>query len=158
MRRWLGWAAIGWLLAACALALALYGGGSTAATLDARTAALAQQLRCPVCQGESVADSPSGIAKSMRGVIRRRLEQGQSPDQIKSYLVSAYGRWILLSPPASGLGTLAWLGPPLLIAGGLGLLLALVTDWRRRGRLPEGDARSAYLRRVREELAADSVE
>jgi cytochrome c-type biogenesis protein CcmH/NrfF len=72
--------------------------------------------------------------------------------------VSTYGSWILLSPPASGLGSLAWLGPPLLVVGGLGLLLTLVTAWRRRGKLPQREAKAAYLRRVREELAADSTE
>lgn len=153
MKRWLGWIAIGWLLALCVLALTLYGNAAPRTSLDDRTRAVAQQLRCPVCQGESVADSPSGIARSMRGIIRRRLAEGQSPDQIKAYFVSKYGTWILLSPPTSGLGALAWLGPPLLLLGGLGLLVTLVLFWRASGRNAGADIESVYLARVRRELA-----
>lgn len=155
MRRWLGWIAIAWLLAVCALALVAYGSPAAAVTLDDRTRAVAVQLRCPVCQGESVADSPSGIAESMRSLIRQRLQSGQSPEAIKAYLVSRYGNWILLAPPSSGIGSLAWLAPPLLLLGGFALLATLVADWRSRGRTRETGGRSAYLERVRSELVAN---
>ena len=155
MRRWLGWIAIGWLLALCAIALVAYGSPQHA-SLDDRTQALARQLRCPVCQGESVADSPSGIAQTMRLTIRKRLAQGQSPEQIRGYFVSRYGSWILLAPPASGVGNLAWLAPPLLLLGGIALLLTLVADWRSRGRGRLAAGKDAYLDRVRAELAAES--
>jgi len=158
MRRWMGWIAIGWLLALCALALAAYGTPPAHATLDDRTRAVAQGLRCPVCQGESVADSPSDIAGAMRAEIRRRLARGQSPDEIKRFLVSKYTDWILLAPPASGVGSIAWLAPPLLFLGGLGLLLTLVLDWRTRGRSPAGGAKPAYLERVRAEVAGERLE
>ena len=134
MRTWLGWIAIAWLLGLCAVALVAYGGQTRAGSLDDRARAVALQLRCPVCQGESVADSPSDIAKAMRGDIRSRLARGQSPNQIKAFYVSRYGSWILLSPPSSGVGGLAWLAPPLLVVGGVGLLLTLIVDWRSRGR------------------------
>lgn len=156
MKRWLGWIAIGWLLVLCAVTLAAYGSPASGSSLDERTRAVAQQLRCPVCQGESVADSPSDIARAMRGMIRQRIARGQSADAIKSYFVSRYGAWILLAPPASGVGSLAWLAPPLLVLGGVGLLLTLVAGWRRRGEDRSPGAKATYLERVRAELAADS--
>lgn len=154
MRRWLGWIAIGWLLAVCAVALILYGGGSSRPSLTDQTRAIALQLRCLVCQGESVADSPSSFSADIRAAIMRRLRAGQSPDQIKSALVRSYGDRILLAPPASGVGALAWLGPPLLLLGGAGLLVTLVVDWRSRGRRQGERAGDLYLARVRAELAA----
>lgn len=158
MRRWLGWIAIGWLLALCAVSLAAYGNSVAAPSLNARARAVEQQLRCPICQGESVADSPSGIAKAMRTEIRQKLAAGQSPAQIKASFVAAYGDWILLAPPTSGMGNVAWLAPPLLFLGGLGLLVTLVLEWRTRGQSAAGDVRGSYIDRVRAELAADSVE
>lgn len=158
MRRWLGWVAIAWLIALCAVALLAYGNPRTPASLDDRARAVEQQLRCPICQGESVADSPSDIAKSMRAEIRHDLAVGKSPAWIKAYFVSRYSTWILLAPPASGLGNFAWLAPPLLFLGGLGLLVTLVLEWRRGGAVKTGYSRQAYLDRVRAELAAENAE
>jgi cytochrome c-type biogenesis protein CcmH len=155
MRRWLGWVAICWLVALCALALLAYGSPDGATSLDDRTRAVAQQLRCPVCQGESVADSPSAISKEMRTIIRTRLAEGQSPDAVKAYIVSRYGNWILLAPPVSGIGGLAWLTPPLLVLGGLVLLAVLIFDWRRRGAGPTSSAKMPHVWRVRSEVGAD---
>src|SRR5947209_7059082 len=71
------------------------------ASLADQARSVAVQLRCPICQGESVYDSPSGLAQSMRGVIRHRLQEGQTPAQVTAYFVQRYGSWILLAPPAS---------------------------------------------------------
>jgi cytochrome c-type biogenesis protein CcmH len=157
MRRWLGWIAIGWILALCVVAVLAYGRPAATQSLDDRTRAIALQLRCPICQGESVADSPSDISKAMRVLIRRKLAEGESSAQIKAYFVGRYGQWILLAPPSSGIGDLAWLGPPLLILGGAGLLLTLAADWRRRARSPT-TADLTYVERVRQELATDPGE
>jgi cytochrome c-type biogenesis protein CcmH len=156
VRRQLGWIAIVWLVLLCAVAVLTYGGRTSRQSLDARTQAVASGFRCLVCQGESVAESPSGFARNVRALIRRQLKDGRSPDQIRSYLVSRYTESILLEPPASGLGNLAWLAPPLLLLGGLGLLATLVYDWRRRGRdTAVSGRRAAYLARVRADLAAE---
>lgn len=152
MRRWLGWIAIGWLLILCAVALLAYGRASPSTSLNERTLAVARELRCPVCQGESVADSESGISQGMRAIIRRKLAAGQSPDSIKQYFVARYGNKILLAPPSNGIGDVAWLAPPLLVAGGLGLLITLVFDWRSRSRVPLSSIGDSYLERVRFEL------
>src|SRR6186997_3175590 len=66
--------------------------------LEARTSAVAATLRCPVCQGESIQESPSALAQQMRAVVRDRLRAGHTPDQIRAYFVSRYGEWILLEP------------------------------------------------------------
>lgn len=153
MRPWLGWIAIGWLLVLCVVALLAYGRATPTASLSDRTLAVAQELRCPVCQGESVADSQAGISQGMRAIIRRKLSQGQSPDAIKQYFVARYGNKILLAPPSTGIGDVAWLAPPLLVVGGFGLLLTMVYDWRSRSRLPPAATDAGYLARVRAELA-----
>jgi cytochrome c-type biogenesis protein CcmH len=152
--RWLGWIAIGWLLLVCALGLVAYGRPSNNPSLHQRTMSIAADLKCLVCQGESVADSPSGFAQGIRGEIAARLRQRQSADQIKSFLVSRYGDRILLAPPDNGIGRIAWLGPPVLVGAGIVLLVLLVIDWRRRGQTPIPASRDDYLERVRAELAA----
>lgn len=156
MKRWLGWLAIGWLLILCTVALVAYGQALPTASLADRTLGVARDLRCPVCQGESVADSQSGISKGIRAIIRRKLAQGQSADSIKHYFVARYGNRILLAPPSSGIGSVAWLAPPLLVAGGVGLLLTLIADWRARSRIPLPAGADIYLERVRYELAQGS--
>lgn len=154
MRRWLGWIAIGWLLLLCGAALLAYGNPAPHTSLNDRTMAIARDLRCLVCQGESVADSPSGFSQGIRGEIRRRLQAGQSSDEIENFLISKYGDKILLAPPQSGIGNLAWLAPPVLVVAGAILLIMLVLDWRRQGQMPVAARREDYLERVRAELAA----
>lgn len=68
--------------------------------LEARTNAVAAQLRCPVCQGVSIQDSPAELAQQMRDLVREQLRTGKSPDEVKAYFVSKYGEWILLQPRA----------------------------------------------------------
>jgi cytochrome c-type biogenesis protein CcmH len=94
----------------------------------------------------------------MRAIIRRKLAQGESSDSIKRYFVARYGNKILLAPPSSGIGTVAWLAPPLLVLGGMGLLLTLVLDWRSRSRIPVSSAGAGYLERVRAELSRSDAE
>ena len=104
---------------------------SADSTLEARTSALAATLRCPVCQGESIQDSPSELAQQMRAVVRDRLRAGESPDEVKAYFVSRYGEWILLEPKMTGLNILLYVLPVLLVVGGLGLVVVLVRRWTR---------------------------
>lgn len=97
--------------------------------LEARTTAVASTLRCPVCQGESIQDSPSELAKQMRAVVRDRLRSGETPDQVKAYFVSRYGEWILLEPTMTGLNILLYALPVVLVIGGLVLIAFLVRRW-----------------------------
>ncbi|HMG70040.1 MAG TPA: cytochrome c-type biogenesis protein [Gemmatimonadaceae bacterium] len=97
--------------------------------LEAKTRAVALTLRCPVCQGESIEDSPSGLARQMRAVVRERLRSGETPDEVKAYFASKYGEWILLEPTMSGLNILLYVFPVLLVVGGLALVAFLVRRW-----------------------------
>jgi cytochrome c-type biogenesis protein CcmH len=98
-------------------------------TLDQRVYNVASQLKCPVCQGESVADSPSVIALQMRGVIRKQLQSGKSEQEVIQYFVSNYGEQIAWSPPWQGFSLLAWLVPIGLLIGGVLLLFFTLRNW-----------------------------
>jgi len=99
--------------------------------LDEQVRAIASRLRCPVCQNESVADSPSELAAQMRALIRTKLEQGESPEAIVAYFASRYGEWILLDPPRQGLGWVLWSAPAVILVVGLAAAVRFI---RRRVR------------------------
>ena len=87
--------------------------------LEAMTTVLASELRCPVCQGNSIQDSPSELAQQMRDLIRDQLRSGKTPDEVRAYFVEKYGEWILLSPKAEGLNLIVYIVPVVaLLVGG----------------------------------------
>ena len=92
----------------------------------ARTEQLSTELRCPVCQGLSVAASPSEAARAMRDRIEDLVARGYTDEQIASYFVDRYVTWVLLEPPRQGLNWVLWLGPAALVVGG-----ALMVSRRR---------------------------
>lgn len=98
-------------------------------TLNAQTAAIAATLRCPVCQGESIQDSPSELAAQMRAIVREQLSDGRTPNEVKAYFVARYGEWILLEPSMTGMNVLLYAFPVLLVAGGLWLVVTVVRKW-----------------------------
>jgi len=106
---------------------------SADSSLEARTSAIAAMLRCPVCQGESIQESPSELAQQMRSVVRDKLRAGESPEQIKSYFVSRYGEWILLEPKMTGFNVIIYVLPVVLIVGGIVFVVFLVRRWTRPG-------------------------
>jgi len=107
---------------------------SNDAALDAHVQALAAQLRCVVCQNESVADSQAPLAADLREQIRRQLREGRSDEQIRSYMTERYGDFVLYEPPLSNRTLMLWFGPALMLAiGGVALLRLL----RVRKRLPD---------------------
>ncbi len=101
--------------------------------LEARTSQIASQLRCPVCQGESIQDSPSELAAQMRGLVKDQLREGRSAEQIKAYFVSKYGEWILLAPRATGFNVLVYAAPVLMILAGLAVIGVAVRKWTSPG-------------------------
>ena len=102
-------------------------------TLDQQVYDVASQLKCPVCQHESAADSSAAIAQQMRQVIRQQLQSGMSEQQVLSYFSDHYGSDILLTPPRQGFNLLAWLIPVAMLLLGLGLVSFVVRDWRLKG-------------------------
>ena len=104
-----------------------------AQTVEDRVRRVGSQLGCPVCEGQTVADSNAGLAQDMRGVIRQRIETGDSDQQILDLFVASYGDGILIDPPKRGFTLGLWVGPVILLVLG-GLVLAwLARGWVRRG-------------------------
>ena len=93
--------------------------------LEARARDLSSELRCLVCQNQSIDDSHAPLAKDLRLLVRERLTAGDTDEQVRGYLVQRYGDFIMLKPPLR-LGTLLLWGAPLLVllAGGFGLIMA----------------------------------
>ena len=91
---------------------------SAAPTLEDQVYAIARELMCPVCAGQTVAESSSQLAEQMRGTIRERLRAGQTREEIIAYFVSQFGEGVLAAPPARGSGLLLWLIPPLALGVG----------------------------------------
>ena len=92
--------------------------------LEARARAISAELRCMVCQNQSIDDSNAELAKDLRVLVRERLTAGDSDDEVRAYLVSRYGEFVLLKPPF-GLNTVLLWGMPvaLLLVGGIVILL-----------------------------------
>ncbi|ATB32653.1 cytochrome c-type biogenesis protein [Melittangium boletus] len=86
--------------------------------LEARVQVLGKELRCAVCQGLSVADSPSSMARAQLDKIRELVTEGKTDQEVRDYFVARYGEWVLLQPNADGFNLLVWLGPVALLLGG----------------------------------------
>jgi len=125
--------------AAFALALLLAAAGAARAVepsemlkdpvLEARARAISKELRCLVCQNQSIDDSGADLAHDLRVIVRERLTAGDSDEQVKAYLVARYGDFILLDPPFKAKTLLLWGGPALVLLLGAG---AIVFAYRRR--------------------------
>ncbi|HUH13525.1 MAG TPA: cytochrome c-type biogenesis protein [Longimicrobiales bacterium] len=99
--------------------------------LEARARAISSQLRCVVCQGLSVEDSPSELAQEMKNVVRDQLRQGKSEEEIKAYFVGRYGEFVLLEPEPRGFNLVVYLFPVLALLGGGLILFRAVRGWTR---------------------------
>ena len=101
--------------------------------LKQRTHAIAAKLRCPVCQGQALADSQSELSQQMRGVITEQLREGKTDAQVIDYFVAKYGEWILLEPKARGFNLIAYFLPLIMLAAGIGVIYMSVRKWTRAG-------------------------
>lgn len=97
---------------------------------EARAKALMEELRCLVCQGQSIADSDAELAGDMRHLVRERIAAGEKPSEIRRWLVERYGNWVSYRPPAESIAWPLWAAPLLLLAGGA--LLAVQRVRRKR--------------------------
>ncbi len=100
--------------------------------LEARAKALQRELRCVVCQGQSIDESNSPLAADMRRLIREQIQDGKSDDDVKGFLVARYGTFVLMNPPVSGDTYLLWFGPLVLVLLGAGAIGVTVLRARRR--------------------------
>jgi cytochrome c-type biogenesis protein CcmH len=102
---------------------------------EKRAVTLEQQLRCLVCQNETIAASQADLAKDLRKEIREQIKAGRTDDQIKQYLVDRYGDFVLYDPPLNATTVLLWGGPFALLLGGIIALFVYMR--RRRGRVEQ---------------------
>lgn len=130
--------------------------------LELRAQQIGKALRCPVCQGMSVSDSPSDVARAQLDKVRELVLQGKSDQEIKDYFVARYGQWILLEPAHDGFAGLVWILPVLLLLGGGAIIVGVI---RRPASTPasapapapdpaapDADSEDPYLKAVRAEL------
>ena len=113
------------------------------AELDARTRALAERMRCPVCQGLSIAASPSASALAMLAQVRDLLARGYTDEQVLDYFVRSYGEFVLLEPTAQGFNLVVWLLPLAGVGIGAVLIAAAVARLTRAPRRDDGSRRRA---------------
>ncbi|QTN24982.1 cytochrome c-type biogenesis protein CcmH [Rhizobacter sp. AJA081-3] len=102
--------------------------------LEARVMRISAELRCLVCQNQTIADSHADLAQDLRQQVREMLQKGQSDAQIIDYMTQRYGDFVLYRPPVKSTTALLWYGPALLVLGGLGVLAVVL---RRRSKLPD---------------------
>jgi cytochrome c-type biogenesis protein CcmH len=116
--------------------------------LEARARALSQELRCLVCQNQSIDESNADLAHDLRVLLRNRLAAGDTDKQALDYIVARYGVFVLLDPPFEPTTYLLWLTPPILVLG-IGVLLVIRARRRLDSTLPplteEERARAAML-------------
>lgn len=97
--------------------------------LERDVRALSSQLRCVVCQGLSLQDSPSELAQEMRGIVREQLETGKSQEEVKDYFVSKYGEWVLMQPKREGFNLTVYILPVVMLFGGAGFVFFKARQW-----------------------------
>jgi cytochrome c-type biogenesis protein CcmH len=122
--------------------------------LEARVKKLAKELRCLVCQNETLADSRADLAEDLRREIREQMRAGKSDKEIIDFLTARYGKFVLYRPPVDPTTYLLWFGPFLLLIGGLILLFRYVKQ--RRELIVEQPLSADERRRVEALLKAET--
>ena len=146
-----------WLIIAAILAVAVavaWSARPRPVTEADRVDRIAAELRCPVCQGLSVEDSPSDTARSMKALVATRVAEGRTDDEIRAEFQRSYGDWILLSPPLLSGSGLVWLAPIAVIIAGA--LFAL--DRTRAPATPLADPSTDEVRELRALVAREEQE
>jgi cytochrome c-type biogenesis protein CcmH len=127
------------LLFGCALGMAAVAAQGDPA-LDARLKTLENELRCLVCQNQTLAESNAPLAEDLRKEVRELAVAGKSDDDTRAYLVARYGDFVLYKPPVKATTYLLWFGPFVLLAAGIAVWVSVL---RRRARMPAEEALAA---------------
>lgn len=124
--------------------------------LRAVTREVASDLRCPICQGLSVADSPTASAQAMLDQVRDLLGQGYTTAQIFAYFEGVYGEFVRLTPRADGFNLVVWLGPIVVVIAGITILAMRFrrSSPAKTGPASEDDELDSYLEQVRQDLSS----
>ena len=123
--------------------------------VEARLKALAEELRCLVCQNQTIADSNAPLAEDLRNQVREKMRRGASDSEIVDYMVARYGDFVLYRPPLKLTTALLWFGPLLLLAAGFVVLLRRVL---RRRPAQDLEMTASEHRRVQTLLAGNEAE
>lgn len=99
-------------------------------TLEDQIADISGELMCPVCEGQSVAESNAQLARDMRAIIKTKLLEGNTKEEIIDYFISSYGETILASPPPRGFSAILWLLPVLSVLIGAAIILRTIRSYR----------------------------
>ena len=119
------------------------------AALDAKSVEVSSLIRCPVCQGMSIADSPSEMAVNMKHQVRALLERGYTQDQILDYFERSYGQFVLLKPRFQGVNALVWVLPLIALALGAAIVITKVKRLQRPSDVATQQPSDPYLDQVR---------
>ena len=92
--------------------------------LEARARDISRDIRCPVCQGETIDDSNAPISRDLRLIIRERLVAGDTDAEVFDYIVARYGEGVLFNPPAQGVNLILWFAGPVLLLAGVAVAVA----------------------------------
>ena len=122
----------------------------TGDTLDERTHEISSMLRCPVCQGLAIADSPSEMAANMKGQVRELLSRGFTEEQILAYFERSYGQFVLLKPKFRGVNSLVWTLPILMLVLGAVLVIVKINKLQNVAPPPPAAMEDEYVTRVRD--------
>jgi len=127
LRRWGPWIAVCVVIVGV-LSVATFGTRS-APTAQDRVTAVSRSVKCPVCSGESVAESNAPASQEIRRQIAEQVQQGQTDEEIRSFYAAKYGQAILLTPSASGVNALVWILPIVAFAIGIAALVIVFRRW-----------------------------
>jgi cytochrome c-type biogenesis protein CcmH len=128
-----------WTVGLCLAIMAMLSWGKEATpvaedpALEARVVKIAAELRCLVCQNQTIADSSAGLAIDLRNQVREMLRNGQSDREILDYMTARYGDFVLYRPPVKATTVILWFGPAILLLGGAVMLIVVL---RRRSKMP----------------------
>jgi len=123
----------GWAITAVLAAVVLVGLVIGDSAGEDRVNALGARIKCPVCQGEAIGDSPSETARAMMDIVAEKVSAGETDAQIVDYFTARYGTGILLDPPFSGSTLLVWLLPVAAVVGGMWMILSRKRQPTRTG-------------------------
>jgi cytochrome c-type biogenesis protein CcmH len=127
-----GWAPYAVMAALVVVALAVGGSGGEASTDADRVFALSRAIACPQCDGQPVAESQSPVAQEIRADIARRVDAGETDEQIRGYYADTYGQRVLLRPTSEGVAGLVWVLPVASAVAGIAVLAVVSRRWSRR--------------------------
>jgi len=127
-------------------------------SIEKKVSDISDELMCPVCRGQTVAESNSALANDFREIIRKKLEAGKSKQEIFNYFTERYGESVLASPPTRGIRLIVWLTPLLVIISGFVIMIKFIYSRNRTAmkKIAQKD-KASYLKKIEEEISDPSL-